>query len=181
MAIEEEKKKKQTDELTPPEHPWGAGGPRTVEHRALAKQWFLEALPLCHIVTGACDYAGISPDTAYKWKEKDKKFAEAWDVAVARTHDIARASIFQRAFLGIDSYIVSFGKVAVDREGNPLVEKKYSDSLAALYAKTQLPEFQEKKQVDVRVQLVEEAEKAKQELLASLGVIDENSEEAPQG
>lgn len=177
----EEQKKKRTDELISPEHPWGPGGPRSPEHRAMAKAWFLEALPLCHVITAACDYAGIAPDTAYKWKEKDKSFAASWDVAIARTHDIARASIFQRAFEGVDSYIVSFGKVAVDLEGNPLVEKKYSDSLAALYARTQLPEFQEKKQIDLRVQVAEEAEKAKLDLLSSLGAALEDSETSPQG
>lgn len=165
-----------------PLHPWGPGGPKSPEHRKLAKQWFLEELPRCHTVTGACEYAGIAPKTAYQWKEQDKTFADIWDVAVERIHDKARASIFHRAFEGTESFVVSNGKLVYDPDGEPLKEKKYSDSLAALYARANLPEYKDKQTIDLNVKMAEEAEKAKESLLASLGaVIDEDSKAAPQG
>lgn len=179
------------DDRATPKHPWGIGGPKTAEHKALAKQWFLEELPRCHTVSSACDYAGINRATAYTWKDQDKKFAEAWDIAVERIHDKARAKIFERAFEGIDSYVVSNGKLVyieagVDEQGKenfaPIIEKKYSDSLAALYARANLPEYKDKQTIDLNVKMAEEAEKAKESLLASLGaVLDENSKAAPQG
>jgi len=188
---------------TTPICPWGVGGPRTAEHKALAKQWFLEELPRCHTVSSACDYAHIDRVTAYKWKDQDKKFSDTWDRAVERTHDIARASIFQRGILGWDEPVVAQGQVVYEYEpvldnegkqtyddkGKPIYKRlqrltvhKWSDSLASLYAKANLPEYRDKQTIDVNLQVAEQAEKAKESLLASLGAaIDKNSEAAPQG
>lgn len=170
---------------TTPKPPWGPGGPKTAEHRALAKARFLEELPRSYTVSAACGYAFIDRTTAYHWKGQDKKFSDAWDVAVERIHDKARAKIFERAFEGIDSYVVSNGKLVsieagLDEQGKskfvPLIEKKYSDSLAALYARANLPEYKDKQQIDLKIQMAEEAEKAKEQLLASLGAaFDEDS------
>jgi len=193
----------QEDRKTPVA-PWGSGGPKTAEHKALAKQWFLEELPRCHTVSSACDYASIGRAAVYQWKEQDKKFSDAWDVAVERTHDKARASIFQRAFDGVEEQAISNGMPVYYYEpdtdkgsdeqkrdergkllwkrGKPVMIRKYSDSLAALYARANLPEYKDKQQIDLRVQMAEEAEKAKDDLLASLGAaLNENSKAAPQG
>lgn len=172
-------------------------------HRKDSKARFLEELPRCHTVTGACDFAEISRDTAYRWKEQDKAFSDAWDVAVERTHDKARASIFQRAFDGVEEQAISNGMPVyyyepdVDesdaqkrdergkplwKRGAPVMIRKYSDSLAALYARANLPEYKDKQQIDLKIQMAEEAEKAKESLLASLGAaLDENSKSPPQG
>lgn len=169
-----------------------------------AKRKFLEELPLCHTVTGACDFADISRDTAYRWKEQDKKFSEAWDQAVERTHDKARAKIFERAFDGVEEQAIGNGMPVyyyepdMDEEageqrrdergklmwkrGNPVMIRKYSDSLAALYARANLPEYKDKQTIDLNVKMAEEAEKAKESLLASLGAaLDENSKASSQG
>jgi|SRR5581483_10006022 len=156
------------NDRTTPKHLWGPGGPKTAEQKALAKQWFLEELPRCHTVSSACEYAGIHRNTAYQWKEQDKKFSEAWDVAVERIHDKARAKIFERAYEGIESFVVSNGKLVYGPDGKPLVERKYSDSLAALYARANLPEYKDKQQIDLKFQMAEQDAKDKEELLAGL-------------
>lgn len=162
-----------------PMHPWGAGGPKSPEHRKMAKDWFLEDLPRIHVVTLACEYAGIVPKTAYEWKKHDLKFSEAWDVAVERIHDTARSAIFRRAFEGIESYVVSNGKLVYGPDDFPLVEKKYSDSLAALYARSNLPEYKDKQQIDIKLQMAEQDARDKEELLAGLAAAIANEDKEP--
>lgn len=163
-----------------PKHPWSsAGGPQTAEHRKLAKSWFLEELPRCHTVTFACEYAGIVPDTAYRWKEKDQKFSESWDRAVEHTHDIARASIFKRGILGWDEPVVAQGRVALDEHDKRLTVHKWSDSLAALYARANLPEYKEKQQLDLNVQMAEKDARDKESLLASLAAAIAHEDKEP--
>ncbi|HET8910631.1 MAG TPA: hypothetical protein VFN23_04155 [Ktedonobacteraceae bacterium] len=159
--------------------PWGSGGPKSAEHKALAKQWFLEALPRCHNVTGACDYASIGHATVYRWKEQDKKFSEAWDAAVERTHDIARQSIFQRGILGWDEPVVAQGRVALDENDERLTVHKWSDSLAALYVRANLPEYKEKHQIDMKLQMAEQDARDKEELLAGLAAAIANENKEP--
>lgn len=168
---------------------WGVGGPLSAAQRKEAKALFLAELQRVHAVSLACEYAGIDRSTVYRWKDKDQKFADAWQNCVERSHDIARASIYQRGILGWEEPLVSMGQVvcemspALDNEGNlifdkrgkpvmvpgkPLTVHKWSDSLAVAYAKANLPEFKDKPQVNVNAQLADLAEQAKAELLADL-------------
>lgn len=157
--------------------------------RKEAKVKFLESLRIDPNVSLACDNAVISRDTAYKWRGSDKQFAADWDTAIERTRDVARSSIYRRGILGWDEKVVSQGQLVyeyepvVDEEGiqrldergkplmyggKPLLIRKYSDSLASLYAKANLPEYKDKPQININTQLEDLAEKAKQELLADL-------------
>lgn len=177
--------------------PWGVAGPKTAEHRALAKQWFVDGLVRFHAVSQACEYAGINRTTAYKWREQDKKFSEAWDQSIARLHDIARASIFQRGILGWDERVCTNGQpvyeyeLLLDKQGEPMLDEKskpiykrgepvtihkWSDSLAALYAKANLPEYKEKQQIDLKVQMAEQDARDKEGLLADLAAAIANED-----
>ncbi|GHO99534.1 hypothetical protein KSF_095820 [Reticulibacter mediterranei] len=149
---------------------------------------FLAELQRVHAVSLACEYAGIDRSTVYRWKDKDQKFADAWQNCVERSHDIARASIYQRGILGWEEPMVSMGQVVyeqvpkLDEQGNQIYERgrpafkqgdkvmvrKWSDSLALAYAKANLPEFKDKPQLNVNAQLADLAEQAKAELLADL-------------
>jgi hypothetical protein len=158
------------------------------EERAKAKAAFLASLKVDPNVSLACDEAQISRDTAYRWKEGDQAFAKAWDTALERTRDVARSSIYKRGILGWDEPMISMGQVVYEqvpvvdddgeqvyergrpafRQGEKVMIRKWSDSLAALYAKSNLPEYKEKPQVNINTQLADLAEQAKQELLADL-------------
>lgn len=150
---------------------------------------FLESLKSDPNVSLACDMAGISRTVAYIWKKEDEAFADAWEAALERTRDVARSSIYQRGILGWDEPVVSMGQAVYEYEpvldehgeqkfdakgkplmkrGKPLTIHKWSDSLASLYAKANLPEYKEKPQVNINAQLADLAEQAKNDLLADL-------------
>jgi hypothetical protein len=159
------------------------------EERKQAKETFLALLKEDPTVSLACDEAQISRDTAYRWKDRDQTFSKAWDAAVERTRDVARSSIYRRGIIGWEEPLVSMGQVVCEMTvmqdddgkpvfdkrgkpimlpGNPMTVRKWSDSLAALYAKANLPEYKDKPQVNINTQLADLAEQAKNELLADL-------------
>lgn len=160
-----------------------------MKDRKEAQAAFLTALATDPSVSAACDAAGISRNTAYRWRSQSTTFEKAWDDALIRTQDTARSSIYRRGVVGWDEPMVSMGQVVYeytpmpDKEGKPMLDSKgkpvmlqgpaltvhkWSDSLAALYAKSNLPEYKEKAQVNVQTQLSDLAERAKQALLADL-------------
>jgi hypothetical protein len=153
---------------------WRLGGPMTAAQRRDAKRLFLDYLQNDPNVSAACDVAGIGRTTAYEWREKDEAFATGWENAIDRTKDVARSSIYKRGILGWDEPVVAQGRVAVDEDGNRLLVHKWSDSLAALYAKANLPEYKEKQTIDLNAQVTTMADQAKDELLADLAAMIAN-------
>src|SRR5262249_10486998 len=108
---------------------------------------------------------------------------------------------YERGILGWSEKVVSNGQLVyeyepvVDEEGKqqfdergkplfkagkPLLQRKYSDSLAALHAKANLPESKDKPELNINAQLDDLAEKAKQELLADIeaSIASENKKQA---
>lgn len=173
---------------------------RAVQRRE-AKAAFIASLREDPNVSLAADQAGIARDTAYQWREHDASFASNWDTALERAKDVARSSIYRRGILGWDEVVVSMGRVVCEEElllddegkpqfdkrgnpvtvpGKPLTQRKHSDTLAALYAKANLPEYKEKVQLDIRSQWAELEQQAEAELLANLAVdvAHENKEQA---
>lgn len=158
------------------------------KQRKQAQEAFIDSLKSDPNVSLACDVADISRDTAYRWRNGSEDFAKQWDDAIERSKDVARSSIYQRGILGWDELVVSMGQAVyeyepvLDEDGNQVYEKgkpkmkrgnlltihKWSDSLAALYAKANLPEYKEKPQVNINAQLADLAEQAKNDLLADL-------------
>lgn len=158
------------------------------EERKQAKADFLTSLAFDPNVSLACDKAEISRDTAYRWKEQDKTFAKLWDEAVERTRDVARSSIYRRGIIGWEEPMISMGQVVYEqvpeldeegeqvykrgqpafRQGEKVMIRKWSDTLAMGYAKANLPEYKDKPTVNINTQLADLAEQAKAELLADL-------------
>jgi len=189
------------DNLTPITRTWRLGGPMSAAQRKEAKSLFLDYLKTDHNITLACEYANVSRQTMYTWRERDQIFAEAWENAVERTKDIARSSIYQRAIIGWDEPLVSMGQPVyeieevVDKDGKPELDKrgnpktcrgekltihKWSDTLAIAYAKANLPEYKDKQQIDLNAQIFTMAEQAKDELLADLAAaITHEDQEQP--
>jgi len=71
------------------------------------KARFLEVLATIGTVTHACNAAGISRHTAYKWRKTDTKFAEAWEQATVEVVEKLEASAYQRA-MGGDTTLTIF-------------------------------------------------------------------------
>lgn len=172
--------------------------------RKEAKAKFIEFLREDPTVSLACEYIDMSRESVYNWREKDQKFAKAWDDALERAKDVARSSIYKRGILGWEEPMVSMGqivceeKLLLDQDGNPQFDKrgkpimvkgepilmrKWSDGLALAYAKANLPEYKEKQQIDINAQIFDMAEQAKDGLLADLAAAIENEdkEQANQG
>lgn len=59
----------------------------TMNRRKLAQKTFLETLGRGFTVTRAAKAAGVDRKTPYLWRDKDPKFAEAWDEADASGFD----------------------------------------------------------------------------------------------
>jgi hypothetical protein len=198
MSEEQQQESTNLDNLTTITRTWRLGGPMTAAQRSEAKQVFLDYLKSDPNVSAACDEALISRETAYTWREKDQKFATGWEDAIERLKNVARSSIYKRGILGWDEPIVSQGQAVYemepveDEDGNQVYEKgrlkmtrgdlmtthKWSDSLAALYAKANLPEYKEKQTIDLNAQITNMADQAKDELLADLAaaMANENKE-----
>lgn len=86
--------------------------PPSVKRRiAENKATFLELLESEHDVRKACKRLDISSTTAYQWRERDKKFAEGWRMALRSYVDTLEASAFRRAVEGFNRPIMHKDKV----------------------------------------------------------------------
>jgi len=114
-----------------------------------AKKKFIEVFKKEANVSVACQASGIARKTAYQWRKEDNKFAEEWDSSVEVSNDVIRKAIFWRAVDGWEEPLVSAGKVVRDEYGDAMHVRKYSDPLLQFLAKSRMPEFREKQNVDV--------------------------------
>lgn len=100
-----------------------------------ARKWvstFLAALVIEPNVTVACESAKIDRTSAYKLREKSKRFAAEWDEALERGIERMESEAFRRAVNGVDRPVYQMGqKVGTVRE--------YSDTLMTLLLKAHKP------------------------------------------
>lgn len=92
--------------------------------------------------------AGISRNTVYAWQERDTEFSLKFNVAEQEANDVIRAELHRRAVQGYEKPVVSMGKAVYDKDGKPLTERVYSDQLLGLLAKSRMPEFRDKQQIE---------------------------------
>jgi hypothetical protein len=78
------------------------------EARQDAKAQFLTALQATMSVTHAARAAGISRKTAYRWRDEDQEFAEAWAEAREAAIDDLEASAFEQAKSGKSPALVIY-------------------------------------------------------------------------
>jgi hypothetical protein len=93
------------------------------DKRDSQKKRFIKALTAQATVFHAAQAAGISRWTAYRWRDNDPAFAQAWNDALEDCGDIMESSVYQRGLAG-DSILSMFwlkakrpafrDKVAVD-------------------------------------------------------------------
>lgn len=119
------------------------------------KPAFLAALRELPVIAHACKAVGIERSTAYRAREADQAFADAWDDAVEEGIDRAEQEAFRRAVVGFEEPVIDKGRLAyryeryededgaehyrlqLDANGQPipLTVRKHSDALLALYLK----------------------------------------------
>ena len=128
-------------------NPTGKGG------NAAPEGWqdvFLDTLRASANVSEACRNAGIARITAYKWKDSNAAFAEAWILAIEDSRDVVRREILRRGVEGWDE--PQFGYTVTKHEDGTVVKgtqvvgyvRKYSDTVLLRLATAHLPEYKEK-------------------------------------
>lgn len=73
---------------------------------------FLEALRHMPVVRAGCEAAGINRSTAYRLRETDPEFAQAWDDAMEAGIDRAENAALQRAVDGWEEPVIDKGRLA---------------------------------------------------------------------
>jgi hypothetical protein len=115
------------------------------------REQFLAALRKMPVVQHACDTVGILRCTAYRARQADKDFAEAWEEAMESGIDLAEQAAIQRGVLGFEEPVIyqgvlsttvlrdAAGEPVLDAMGEmvrvPLTVRKYSDAMLALVLK----------------------------------------------
>lgn len=119
------------------------------------KPAFLEALRNAPVIRHACEAVGISRVTAWRARQADEEFAQAWDEALEDGIDRAEHEAFKRGVVGFEEPVIDKGRLAyryeryVDSDGAehyrmvlddngqpvPLTVRKHSDALLALFLK----------------------------------------------
>jgi hypothetical protein len=106
------------------------------------RPWFLEELAKRGNIARACRVAGVARGTAYRMRERDPKFAAAWDFAYEKAADALEEEARRRAVEGVPRLkFTRSGLPIIDpKTGEPYVEWSYSDQLLKLLLQGHRPE-----------------------------------------
>lgn len=123
------------------------------------KPAFLAALRELPVIAHACKAVGIERSTAYRAREADEGFAQAWDEAQEDGVDRAEQEAFRRGVAGFEEPVLDKGRLSyryeryevedidgrkeekwrmcLDEHGQPipLTVRKHSDALLSLFLK----------------------------------------------
>lgn len=99
----------------------------------LAKAVIIAALAAGSTVLLAAQEAGVNKTTAYRWRESDEDFAQAWDEALEEGTDRLEQEALRRARDGVSKPVFHKGSVVGHVQ-------EYSDTLAIFLLKARRPE-----------------------------------------
>lgn len=119
------------------------------------KPAFLAALREMPVIAHAAKAVGVDRSTAWRARQADEAFAEAWDDAMEEGIDRAEQEAFRRAVVGFEEPVIDKGRLAyryeryldddgaehyrllLDEHGQPipLTVRKHSDALLGLVLK----------------------------------------------
>lgn len=120
----------------------------TKQEKLAIQEKFLKSFSMTANMRAACMAAGVDRSTVYYWQEHDTDFSLRFNIAEQEANDVIRAELFRRAIQGYEKPVVSMGKAVYDKDGKPLTERVYSDSLLSLLAKARMPEFKDKQRIE---------------------------------
>lgn len=169
------------------------GQTMSAAEKKIAQATFLEVLKSNANVREAAEAVGIDHSTVYRWKDKDKKFAELFDAANEFANWRLFGEAWKRALEGEVEVMVSMGRVVYEeipvldddgepvldkrgnpqtRPGKPMTIRKKSDRLLEFMMKHRIPEFSDKQTVE-HTGLTDMVAGAQQSLLAALSKLPE--------
>lgn len=94
----------------------------TTDEIANRKALFIESMRQYGIVTVAADYAGITRQSAHKWRRLDKAFAAQWKEAKSISFGLLEKAANERARVGWEEEVYGKGGYVGTR-------KRYSDTI----------------------------------------------------
>lgn len=83
----------------------------------------------------AAEVAQVDSATIYTHRANDSEFRAQWDAAIDHAGEYLEAEAFRRATEGVDEPLTCAKGLVFDADGNPMMVRKYSDSLMALLLK----------------------------------------------
>jgi len=96
---------------------------------------FLEALARTANVAAACRVAQISRVAVYALKKNNPEFSDLWQLATDNALDQIELQLMDRAVKGVIQPQFYKGKLIVDKDGNPIGPRQFSDSIAIFLLK----------------------------------------------
>ncbi|GBQ07904.1 hypothetical protein [Saccharibacter floricola] len=117
-----------------------------------ATRVFLDTLEKCGNISLASKAAGVSRPGMYARRERDPDFAQAWDEAITTAVESLEAEAWRRARDGVPEYLVTGKGLVLDKNGEPVMQNRYSDSLLTTLLKAHKPErYKDRSTVDMNV------------------------------
>lgn len=114
----------------------GASAIISAKRRAL----FIEALAECGNVTEAARVAGFSWRRAHQLRSERPEFAAEWDEALQQAAEKLEREAWRRAHDGVAEPLTCAKGLIYDDDGNPVMVRKYSDTLLIFLLKGIRPE-----------------------------------------
>lgn len=97
---------------------------------------FLKSLAEYGVVTYAAEAAGVSKTAVHNRRQRDEKFARAWDIALEKATDVLEKEAQRRAVQGVDEPVYQGGK----QVGSIT---RYSDTLLIFLLKANRDKFRQ--------------------------------------
>lgn len=96
--------------------------------------------------------AGVCGQTVQNHLKANPEFKEAFDEVKGIFRDKIEGEIRRRAIEGYDEYITCKDGLVMNKEGNPVMQRRFSDRLLDIFARRHIAEYREKVTVDHNVQ-----------------------------
>lgn len=125
---------------------------RTDDRMNRSTRVFLDTLAKCGNISMAAKAADLSRPGLYARRERDEQFAREWDEAMDRAIDTLEAEAWRRARDGVPEFVTTGKGLVMDKEGKPIMQNRYSDTLLITLLKAHRPErFRDRSSVDMNV------------------------------
>ncbi|MPW00440.1 hypothetical protein [Bombella apis] len=125
---------------------------RTEDRMNRSTRVFLDTLAKCGNISMAAKAADLSRPGLYARRERDEQFAREWDEAMDKAIDTLEAEAWRRARDGVPEFVTTGKGLVLNKEGQPVTQNRYSDTLLITLLKAHRPErYRDRASVDMNV------------------------------